>query len=548
MISPFCVSLVLLVGGSSFEEANTALFEQWAQSLQTPEITIGIPSKDVAEESRLLFDDIYEQLVLSTSDNLTEVQRELNLPFALGMIEGVRAACGDKNAATACLNHLSELDDAVSGWAASRLWRMRLHAYECLENSKERQASVQHILKIKNADIEDQLVAVLRNENPVNFAAWDSKLATLGRNDLRWPFACGVVKLKPVDHLEFIFTLADDLVTLGIDRNTIDVKLGATVQLLNPSLEIATNSQYKFVSSLASRLAAGHALQSKEYASAQEKYLTLMHQGCAYSAGVLLTTPEFSLQENEIGLSLEAVLAHPEESPFELSYWQLFAGSHAANKGNKNAATTQLNQITQESKYYADAQNIIQIILDSDVDSLKDRIDRAAKSEGNLQIVMKDVQSETTADQLLQHYVKVWHGRGLSQRPWLSEVVRLLLEKTNDTSLSLQGEANRLLGQMEAARRLFEQSIREQGKSLQVVVGLADCNRDLVAMNKTMRSLDSRSDQKYWFWLANARSLQWYCEDGGDKTRAQAKVNRLKQLDPSLGGEQFAEVFQEALR
>ena len=214
MIPSFFVSLFLLVGGSSFEEANTALFEHWAQSLHTPEITIGIPSKNVTEESLLLFDDIYEQLVLSTSENLTEVQRELSLPFALGMIEGVRAACGDKNAATACLNHLSQLDDAVSGWAASRLWRMRLHAYECLGNFKAQQDSVQHILKIKNADIEDQLVAVLRDENPVNFALWDSKLAILGRNDLRWPFACGVVQIKPIDHLEFIFSLAVDLTGL----------------------------------------------------------------------------------------------------------------------------------------------------------------------------------------------------------------------------------------------------------------------------------------------------------------------------------------------
>jgi hypothetical protein len=30
--------------------------------------------------------------------------------------------------------------------------------------------------------------------------------------------------------------------------------------------------------------------------------------------------------------------------------------------------------------------------------------------------------------------------------------------------------------------------------------------------------------------------------------KALAKVNRLKQLDPNLGGEQFAGVFREVLR
>jgi hypothetical protein len=123
-----------------------------------------------------------------------------------------------------------------------------------------------------------------------------------------------------------------------------------------------------------------------------------------------------------------------------------------------------------------------------------------------------------------------------------------LLEKTNATSPSLLGEANRLLGRVKEARRLFEQSNREQGELLQVVIGLADCNRDFDAMRQATKSFALGGENEYWFWFANSRALQWFCEDGGDKMKAQAKVNRLKRLDPNLGGERFASVFRDALR
>ena len=133
MFSALYVAVLLMMSTpNSFEIANKTLFEHWGTTLDIPARTLGTPTTADLKKSSVLLKEMYEQLVFATTQDLSTAQRELRVPFALGMIEGVQAAGGDENAAKACLKHLAGLDDAVKGWTASRIWRMRLHAYDCL--------------------------------------------------------------------------------------------------------------------------------------------------------------------------------------------------------------------------------------------------------------------------------------------------------------------------------------------------------------------------------------------------------------------------------
>ncbi|MDP6693234.1 MAG: hypothetical protein QF444_02825, partial [Phycisphaerales bacterium] len=133
-----CITSVVFASETnSFESANEALFENWRTTLHIPSITIGVPTDEELEESTKLLDEIYEQFIASTSEELSSTQREISVPFAMGMIEGIRSSTGDTKAANSCLKHLDDLDDAVEGWTASRLWRMRLHSYACLGMNDE---------------------------------------------------------------------------------------------------------------------------------------------------------------------------------------------------------------------------------------------------------------------------------------------------------------------------------------------------------------------------------------------------------------------------
>ncbi len=541
----FCIAMAMACAPSLCEEANKTLFEQWGTTLRIPEITIGVPEVYVVEKSFVLLDEIYEKLVASTRGELTPSQRELDVPFAMGMIEGIRASQGDEIAANLCLKHLLELEDAVANWSASRLWRMRLHAYFCLNMDEEVLICIQKIKEVKSPDIEDQLVAALRCEQKL-FPKWDRFLAIQNRNDLRWFFACGVVA-QHRDKVDFVFSVAEDLVKLGVNRRAIDVQLTEVLNRLEPLVAIAPSSTQTDIALLAQRIFANKCLEQKKFSLAKEKLLKLVETDCAFSAQQLLTTSEIELMQDEANVTIALVLRNPEATSYDLSYWQLFAGSHFARIGNKKKSREYLQLVLKTTPYYEDAQALLKLIQGSDVHSLQKQIDQVAKSGKSAVEIMDEIQPSTVL-QLLHHYVGLWHTGGLSQNPWLSNVIVALLEKTTSTSPALLGEANRLLGRAHVAKQFFEQSNREKGATLQVAIGLADCNRDYIAMQKVTHGLVFGTKNDYWFWLANSRLIRWYCEDGGNKMKAFAKVNRLKQIDKKLGGEQFASVFREALR
>jgi len=161
--------------------------------------------------------------------------------------------------------------------------------------------------------------------------------------------------------------------------------------------------------------------------------------------------------------------------------------------------------------------------------------------------VIGKIYTPEIAEQLLRQYVNQWHVHGIEKTPWLPEVIKSLVNKSAGGSPAILGESHRLLGQLTQAKHFFKRSIDMHGETLQTAIGLADCNRDAAAMRRAGRGIAASGEHKYWFWLANARLVQWYRESGGDQMKATAKVNRLKRLDPNLGGEQFAVVFQAAL-
>jgi len=336
MVELMGIACAALLGSvSSFERPNESLFENWGTHLHIPAITLGIPSKEELEESNALLDDIYEQLVASTSDALTTSQRELEVPFAMGMVEGVRAVQGDKHAAHDCLKHLEDLDDAVEGLSASRIFRMRLHAHVCLGNDAQSLDCASRILGLADADIEDQLVAVLRVLKDGDYEKWDRRCVASKRNDLRWAFACGVTRSNPPESVSAIFSLADKLVHQGAGRITMDLMLGQVLQRLDPPVTVSEQHRNKMVVMLASRLAVNDDLFKEKYASATNRLVQLASLGCVYSSQQLLTTPDLEPSDLEISGALDLVLQHPSQSSYPLSYWQLFAASHAVKMGDK---------------------------------------------------------------------------------------------------------------------------------------------------------------------------------------------------------------------
>ena len=87
MFSASCFATLILVGSSpSFQAANKDLFENWGTVLHIPSITIGVPTDMELQESTMLLDQIYEQLIVSSSEALSPKQRELDVPFALRLV------------------------------------------------------------------------------------------------------------------------------------------------------------------------------------------------------------------------------------------------------------------------------------------------------------------------------------------------------------------------------------------------------------------------------------------------------------------------------
>lgn len=537
----------LLGSVSSFERSHESLFENWGTTLHVPAITLGVPSSEELEESNALLDDIYGQLVASTSDALTTSQRELEIPFAMGMIEGIRAVQGDKHAAHACLKHLADLDDAVEGLSASRILRMRLHAHVCLGNDAQSLDCATRLLEMADADIEDQLVAVLYGSKDPDYEKWDRRCVAMKRNDLRWAFACGVTRLNHLKSLSAVFSLADKFVQQGAGRTTMDMMLQELLQRLDPPVTLSEHHRNTLVATLASRLAVNDDLSKKKYASAKNRLLQLTLLGCVYSSEQLLTIPELEPSDFELSSALELVMQYPSQSSCPLSYWQLVAASHAAKAGDKAEAIVMLEQVSQDAKHYADALLMLQFLRGTDVLAIKQELDFLASTSKNMEDVITKIHAPEIAEQLLRQYVDQWHVQGIEKTPWLPDVIKALVNKATGCSPAMLGESHRLLGQLTQAKHFFKRSIDMHGETLQTAIGLADCNRDAAAMSRAGQGLAASGEHKYWFWLANARLVQWFRESGGDQMKATAKVNRLRRLDPELGGEQFAVVFQAAV-
>ena len=549
IFSASCFATLILVGSSpSFQAANKDLFENWGTVLHIPSITIGVPTDMELQESTMLLDQIYEQLVVSSSEAISLKQRELDVPFALGMVEGIRAVSGDKNAAISCLNHCSELDDAVSGWSASRLWRMRIHAYKCLEDEDKINMCVEALMKVSNADIEDQLVAILHSKGTIRFDVWGEKLVVANRHDLRWDFASGVVNQDPLKNLGSIFSLTADLAKQGVSRRVLDNKTRELLERLDEPIHVSEEHDNRVVSILASRLKIHKYLQEQKYTEAKTSLLLLLAHDGVFSAELLVSNKKLNANDAELSESFSVLLQRTTETTFPESYLQLIAASHAVKVGETESAISLLDMVSETSDFYQDAQNMLQFLHGSDVDAIKAELESAANNTQKLDQVIATIQSPVVARRLLQYFISKWHGNRGENTTFVREVILALLPKSNGTRPALLGEANRLVGNHVEAKRLFEQSIDSKGETLQAVIGLAACNRDVAAMRRACKGLSLDGTLDYWFWFAHAHMIQWYCEDGGDKAKATAKVNRLKQLDLTLGGEQFASVFRKALR
>ncbi|MBC8522489.1 hypothetical protein H8D29_01030, partial [PVC group bacterium] len=513
MFLMLCITSVVFASETnSFESANEALFENWRTTLHIPSITIGVPTDEELEESTKLLDEIYEQFIASTSEELSSTQREISVPFAMGMIEGIRSSTGDTKAANSCLKHLVDLDDAVEGWTASRLWRMRLHSYACLGMNDEARNCKKQILELKRADPEDQLVAVLHEIKKGEYEKWDHFLVSNNRTDLRWDFASGVASSNPEESLFAVFSLADDLTKHGANRITLDKRIRSLLLRIEPRIFATENHENKLVSSLASRLEIQSELSNKNYESARVRLTNCVDDGCVFSAQLLLTTSGIVPSPFETSTALDLVLQFPEETSYPLSYWQLFTGSHAAKTGNKSKAIQLFKKVSEESDYYADAKKMLRLLEGTAVEAIKQELEIAAKNGKKIDAVIEKIHAPEIAQQLLQQYIGLWHDEGVGKTPWLQEVISKLIVVAEDGSPAILAEVYRLLGEDEKAEKFFRLDIANNGESLQTTIGLADCQRDATSMRLAIHGIEPNRENHYWFWLANARLVHWFCE------------------------------------
>ncbi|MDP7009369.1 MAG: hypothetical protein QGI78_07350 [Phycisphaerales bacterium] len=548
MIHLICSVLCCVLSSQEFEKANNTLFETWGSQLCIPEITIGVESLKTRENTEALLSDLTKQILASTQGDLSAHQRERSVPFALGMIEGVRAAMGNEKSAHACLEYLSSLDEAVDGWAESRLWRMRLHANACLHNKQEVARCANHVLELKTSDIEDQLVAVLATWAEVDHAEWDKRLASVKRHDLRWYFASGLVELNRDTYVSHVFFLSKELQKLGVEQSEIDENLQVLFSNLAPPIVVDEHHENKAVIDLSLRVKAREAIAHHNYEIAEDLLRTLVSSGCAYSASVLLTTKELHFTEQDRQSAIKLVLERFDETPYEESFWHYFAGSHAIERGDFEIGVALLAKIPESSRYFHVAQQVQSRVRNSDIESLRHRIELVAQHPAELAKIVDQIESQNALQHLLKYYIDVWHKEGLELKPWLREVVQVLVRNIEEESFWLCGEANRLLGNKQVAMQFFERAIAARGRTVQVVAAIADCKRDVEMTKQLHQSLTHDGRHAYWFWLVNTNLIRWHCEDGGDPLKAAATVNRLKVLDPSLGGAQFASVIREAMQ
>lgn len=548
------MSLLAVVGSENqLEATKEQLFGAWTLHDAISQVTLGIPTETELTLVRGMVESLQEEVIAATASELSMTQRELDVPFMLGMLDGI-AMEYSPSLASSCLHHLKDLDDAVSGIAASRIWRMRLRAAIILDDQYGARMAVRSLRLVAEPAQEDLLAVALYEIQKAAgrgdltkaraiYAEQDATLVKRNHQLLRGTLASGYARVAPTSSEALFgwFNLSSWYVDHGVPQREVDQYLLVQFERLNKIPPVLESSDDERLASLAMRINIEGDLEAGRMNDAMQRLLELARRGDTYAAERILMHHENPVASEYVQEALEMVLLHPTRTTYPTGYWQLFAANREVQRADYATALAFLDQVPESSPYFERANRLKLQLNAIDVGSLMKEIQQTSLSDLPVKIETIVVTSPPAVIQeLLRICIELWHRDGDISQEWLRPTITTLVEIKTGVASSIRAEAYRLLGNHERAKPLFLEAMQHSGDTIQTTAGLADCTRDAAAMQRVILSTSHSDSTGYWYWLSNVRLLQWHIEDGGQWTEAIAKINRLRHMDENLGGTQFA--------
>ena len=547
----FFATVLLCATSQQLDSVKENLFTQWTTSSSIPNVTFGLPNEEEADFVAKQIEHLRQNILSSTATDITDTQRETDVPFLLGMIDGITMEYAPSYAQK-CLDHLSVFGDELSGIAASRLWRMRHRASVILGDeiaaTKARNEfwSLQQrhpvdVAILKLFDIEQQFkegnidrAREIYDKQALEFASKNTQF-------LRIPFANAYARLSPTstEAVHGWLSLAEWLVDYGYDQSVVDEQLVRWISRLNTTPSIDVENEDTRISALAVRLETTKEwLDNSEVAI--ERLMVLARAGNGRAAERVLEHGDSKYTEEAISL----LFTYPERVCASLDYWQLYAARIDYKNHELEQALERLIPISKANgEYKSKAMDFIDIIHRTEYTNIKYAFDTT--SEDELPVELLEEYPPDVIQDLLTQSIHLCHSENVNE--WNAAALYVLLKHPQNVAPSVLAEGYRLLGNCDKAIPLFKRSIELGGASVQTTAGLADCMGDRTAMERVAFSTSHEESASYWFWLSNLRLLQWFIDDGGNVDEVVAKVNRLRKKDASLGGGFFLSEFNSIL-
>ena len=282
------LSFIAAVGSENqLEASKEQLFDAWTMHDAISQVTLGLPTETELTLVRGMVEALQEEVIASTGGELTMTQRELDVPFMLGMLDGI-AMEYSPSLASSCMRHLKDLDDAVSGIAASRIWRMRLRAAIILDDHYGASKAVRSLRLINEPAQEDLLaVALYEIQKSVDrgdltkaraiYAEHDATLVKRNHQLLRGTLASGYARVAPTSSEALFgwFNLSSWYVDHGVPQREVDRYLLVQFERLKIIPSVLETSDDDRLAALAMRINVEVDLEAGRMNDAMQRLLKL---------------------------------------------------------------------------------------------------------------------------------------------------------------------------------------------------------------------------------------------------------------------------------
>ena len=540
-------TIILCVSSLHLDSAREQLFTEWTTSSRIANATFGLPTENEVDSVARFVEQIRAEVISASAGELTSDERELDVPFLMGMIDGITMEYAPSFAAK-CLAHLNKIDSELEGIAASRVWRMRHRATAILGdeegamNARNMFWSQHHrhpedVAIFKLYDIQEAFVQRDTEKARGLYDEQAKRLISRNKNYLRLPFAHGYARIATTQReaIHGWSTLADWLVEYGYHQTVVDDTLVQWFSRLQNPPVIEANSEDPRIAAIALRQEITKTLLENT-SVALEKLMELARAGDGRAAERVLEQGDSEYADEAIQL----LFTFPKRVRAPLDYWQLYASRLDINNRNFKQAIARLTPISNgNSEQRVLAMALLDTIRNYEMKVLTD----AFEIENDIPTRLRETYQPNVMQDLLQQCIHLCHTDGLTK--WNTSAIGVLLTNLDGVAPNILAESYRLYGQCNEAIPLYQKAIQLEGPSIQTTAGLADCMGDIEAMQRVLHSTSPDGATSYWYWLSNVRLLQWFIQEGGDKTVATAKINRLRKKDASLGGAQFMTQFND---